>query len=154
MSLEPRPILAALVSHAQVSGKYAKVNRHEPKSAPHGGSRLTMSVWFQRSLPLGTKSGLYQTSGLVEFWARIYKNMLSEPQDEIDPDMMDAAADYIRRVSADYTLGGTVKNVDLLGAHGPGLSSQAGYLTQDRVPFRVILITIPCVINDLWEQVP
>ena len=154
MSLEPRPILSVLVSHAQASGRYAKVNRHEPKSAPRGGSRLTMSIWFQRAAPLGPSSGLSITTGIIEFWARIYKNMLSEPQDEIDPDMMDAVSDYTGRVSADYTLGGTIRNIDLLGAYGPGLSSRAGYITQDRTQYRSVDIIVPCVINDLWEQTP
>jgi hypothetical protein len=31
---------------------------------------------------------------------------------------------------------------------------QAGYLSQDKRLFRVVDLTIPCVINDLWGQAP
>lgn len=154
MSLHPRPILAALTSHAESSGKFATVNRHDPKVAPRTGARLAMSISFNRAVPLGPQSGLQITSGLVEFMARIYKNVSSEPQDELDPDIMDAMSDYMARLSEDFTLGGLIRNLDLLGSYGKGLSCQAGYIHQDSQTFRMVELTIPCIINDLWEQGP
>jgi hypothetical protein len=33
------------------------------------------------------------------------------------------------------------------------LNAQAGYLQQDNKVFRVIVVTLPIVINDLWGEV-
>ena len=45
-------------------------------------------------------------------------------------------------------------NIDLLGAYGQKLSAQAGYITIDSHMYRIMTLTIPCVINDLWTQAP
>jgi hypothetical protein len=146
-------ILDGIVSHALSTGLFEQVNTHEPKSAPPGGG-LTAAVWAQRIGPVPTGSGLAITSGLVVFTLRIYSNMLAEPQDAIDPEILAAVDVLMAAYSGDFELGGTVRNVDLLGETGTPLSMQAGYLSQDKRLFRVVDLTIPCVINDLWGQAP
>jgi hypothetical protein len=51
---------------------------------------------------------------------RIYSNMLQEPQDAIDPQVCDAADDFMGRVSGGFTLNGLVRDVDLLGEYRHG----------------------------------
>jgi hypothetical protein len=46
-----------------------------------------------------------------------------------------------------------VRNVDLLGAYGAGLSALAGYLNVDNKMFRVVDLTLPLIVNNVWEQV-
>jgi hypothetical protein len=48
-----------------------------------------------------------------------------------------------------------VRNVDIFGegAHGE-LSAQSGYINQDGRLLRIIDITLPLVINDVWPQTP
>jgi len=54
----------------------------------------------------------------------------------------------------DFTLGGLVRQVDIRGAHGAGLSARAGYLEQDSAVFRVFTISVPLIVNDLWKEAP
>lgn len=153
MALDISGILGAAQDHALASGHFATVNGHEPKNAPTGGG-ITAAVWVQHIGPVPAGSGLRQTSGRVELRVRVYTSMLSDPQDAIDPDVMAAVDALMSAYSGDFTLGGLIRNVDLLGAHGTGLSAQAGYLNQDGRLFRVLDITLPCIVNDLWEQTP
>lgn len=139
-----------IVSHAMESGLFETVNGHEPKSAP--GKGLICAVWAQSIGPARGGSGLSATSGRVEFNVRLYTNMLSEPQDAIDPTLLGATDTLLGLYSGDFDLGGTVREIDLLGSFGNPLGAQAGYLTQDGKLYRVITITLPAIINDIWSQ--
>jgi|SRR5882762_12793 len=144
-------LFAAVESHALALGVFERVNMHEPKTSP--GSGLTAAVWIQAIAPV-TTSGLATTSGRIEFSTRIYTNMLTEPQDAIDPNMVAAVDALLGAYSGDFDLGVTgVRDVDLLGQHGVPLSALAGYLNQDGKLYRVMTVTLPIIINDLWAQV-
>lgn len=140
-----------VTSHAMTLGIFDRVNRHEPKNAP--GNGLSCSIWVDVIRPLPQASGLASTSGLVSFHCRVTSNMLAEPQDDIDPAILTAVTTLIGEYSGHFTLGGIVRDVDLLGQFGTALAAQAGYLNQDSRLFRVMVITLPIVINDMWTQV-
>lgn len=151
MTLAVSTILGRVESHAAASGYFERVNRHEPKNAP--GNRLSCAIWVDQMGPIKA-SGLNSTSARMVVMVRIYSNMLQEPQDQIDPDVV-AAADYLMGAyTGDFELGANVKNIDLLGAHGIELAARAGYLSQDGKMFRVMDITLPIIVNDLWSQAP
>jgi hypothetical protein len=150
MSLDVRGITNALVSHAMASGLFEVVNGHEPKSAP--GNGLTAAVWVQDIGPQEGGSGLQSTTGRLAFTVRIYNGMLSEPRDDIDPNVLSAVDTLIAAYSGDFELGGLVRNVDLLGMSGTPLSARAGYLNQNNTLYRVMDINVPVIINDLWSQ--
>jgi len=142
----------AAMSHTMATGRFERVNGHEPKNAPPTGG-LTGAVWTDRIIPIRGRSGLDSVTAVVVLNVRIYASAVSEPADAIDPEMVAAADDVVRAFIGDFTLGGTVSNVDIFGAHGQALDVRAGYLTQDGVPFRVLTIWLPCVVNDLWTEV-
>jgi hypothetical protein len=147
-------IFNRVVSHAAATGLFDAVNSHEPKSAP--GNGITAAVWVQNLKPAPGKSGLAATSGYLEFRVRLYTNMLQQPEDAIDPNMLLAAVTLMGAYSGDFQLSESVKNVDLLGSDGPGLSLVAGYVRlggQGNQLQRVMDITMPVIINDLWAQV-
>jgi hypothetical protein len=152
MSVDPQEIFDALVSHAATIGHLEQVNQHEPKSAPQG--LLTGAIWDQETKPLGSESGLDAATVLETFTVRIFKNMLSEPQDAIDPEVMRAKWALMGAYAGDFTLGGLLRNVDIFGEHGPSLMARAGYVPQDGRLYRVMDITVPCVINDMWSLTP
>lgn len=145
-------ILQAVESHALTTALFERVNRHEPKSAP--GRGLSAAIWVQRIGPVPAGSGLTATTARVELRVRIYTSMIGDPQDDIDPAVMGAVDALLTLYSGDFTLGGRVRDVDLLGSSGPPLSAQAGYLNQDGRMFRVMDITLPLVVNDAWTQAP
>jgi hypothetical protein len=144
-------ILDKLVSYGLASGRFDAVNQHEPKNAP--GSEITLAIWVQNINPVRS-SGLAATSGVLIMNARIYQNFRSQPFDAIDPKVMGATTDLMGSLSGDFLLGGvaSVRNVDLLGSSGKTLSAQAGYVEIDREVFRVMTITVPIIINDMFTQ--
>lgn len=153
MSLNVRPIIDAIVSHALASGQFERVNGHEPKAAP--GNGLSAAVWVDSVGPARNQSGLAATTALVVFNVRLYSPMLAEPQDAIDPNLTGALDALMTAYSADFELGGNVRNIDLLGTASGNrapLSAQAGYLNQDGKLYRVYTITLPVVVNDAWTQ--
>lgn len=150
MALDISTILNNVISHAMASGMFERVNQHEPKNAP--GNGLTCAVWVDRIAPTQS-SGLSSTSAVVTFRIRLYSNMLQEPQDSIDPNIVLAVDSLMTAYSGDFDLGGSVRNVDLLGLAGLPLQAQAGYLNQDSKLFRVMDITLPVIVNDVWDQV-
>lgn len=152
MALQIDTILSAVESHALTTGVFERVNRHEPKNAP--GSGLTAAIWVDAVDPYSGGSGLAATSGRITLKIRIYQNFKSEPQDAIDPTVTAAVDLLLANYSGDFELGGNVRNVDLLGAGGTPLSARAGYLNQDGTLFRIMDITLPLIINDIWGQSP
>lgn len=149
--MEIEAILDALVSHAATTGHFEQVNEHEPKNAP--GNGITAAIWVQAFRPLQI-SGLNSTTGLLTFTFRIYQDFISDPSDMIDINMVRAFDDLMSLYSNDFTLDGLIRNLDLLGAHGNGLSFDAGYLQIDNKNYRIIDIHVPAVVNDLWTQAP
>lgn len=141
-----------VVSYALISGRFDAVNQHEPKNAP--GSGLSCSVWINSIVPYRQGSGLNSTTGAVTLNARIYTNFRSQPYDMIDPNVTSATSDLIGALSGDFNFGGDagVRNVDLLGMAGIPLSAQSGYVEIDRQMFRVMTLTIPIIINDMFLQ--
>lgn len=141
----------AIVTGAMDTGIFETVNSHEPKTAP--GAGLTCSVWVDSIKPVKS-SGLDQTSGLVSFFIRVYNPMLAEPQDDIDPAILSAVSVLMAAYTGDFDFGqvAEVRNIDLLGQYGDGLSATAGYMEISNKMFRVMVLTLPVIIDNLFVQ--
>lgn len=148
--LNTLPVFNALESHARQLGMFDRVNIHEPKSAP--GHGVTCAIWAGPIRPVGAASGQRATSARVEYLCRLYTSMISLNPDAIDPNMQLACDALFTAISGDFTLGGTVRNIDLLGHAGEPLRSDPGYVNQDNKLLRVITIFVPVIINDAWPQ--
>ncbi len=142
----------ALVSHAQSLGMFAQVNGHEPKAAPADG--LHGSLWLDEIGPARQRSGLDSTSVRLAYNFRVQRNMLAEPQDDTDPSILVAVSVLMTAYSGDFALGDEIAHIDLLGAYGNPLSARAGYLDQDQRLYRVMVLTIPLIVNDVFIQAP
>ncbi|MFI1728184.1 hypothetical protein ACH40E_02875 [Streptomyces acidicola] len=151
MALDIRTILSAVESHALASGYFTAVNGHEPISPPTSG--ITAAVWVEQIGPARGGSGLASTSTRLALYVRLYSSLVQEPADAIDPDLMTALDALMAAYSGDFTLGGLVREVDLLGAYGDPLSARAGYLAEGGAEYRVFTIALPLIVSDLWEQV-
>lgn len=150
MSIDTRQAFATLTGYAARSGYFDSVNGHEPKAAP--GSGVSASFWVN-DLRTIQSSGLASVSVRLEFACRIAMNMLTEPQDDIDPSVMDATDSMFLALCGDFDFGSQVRYIDLLGSDGEPLRAQAGYVDQDSKKFRVMVIFIPILINDAYVMV-
>jgi hypothetical protein len=150
VSLNLQALLDAVVSHVAASGHFDRVNTHEPKSAP--GSGVTAAVWVESIGPATGASGLAATTARVVLNMRLFTSMFVEPQDAIDPNLTAALDALFDAYSGDLELGGNVRNIDLLGQQGVPMSALAGYVSQDQKLYRIYTITLPLVVNDIWQQ--
>lgn len=145
-------VYAGLISHLQNLGVFSLVNDFEPKAAPLNGPHA--ALWLESFAPARGRSGLQSTTMRLAFNLRISMNMISEPQSGTDPLVLTATALAIREFSGDFDLNGSISHVDLLGAYGDPLQGRAGYLDQDGKKYRVMVVTIPLIINDVFDQAP
>lgn len=151
MALNITALFDAATSHASASGHFEQVNGHEAVNpSPTGG--LTAAVWVNQITAIRS-SGLDSTSALVVLNVRIYTSATSLPLDAIDPAVTAAVDALCAAYVGDFTFDGLIRSVDVLGAHGQALDVRAGYIQQDGALTRVMTIWLPCVVNDLWEEV-
>jgi hypothetical protein len=141
-------IFAALASHAQKLGIFARVNLHEPENAP--GNGLSCAIVLSAVAAEPAASGLGAVSGRVTFMVHVRSPMMARPLDGIDPAVVGAVGVLLNEYSGAFSLGaaGGTRNIDLMG-----LRAAAGYLLQEGKEFRTIQITVPVIVNDMWSEV-
>lgn len=153
MAFDYQGLIDAVASYAERTGEFENpVPTHEPKSRP--GPGVTCSVWIEEIKPIADQSGLNSVTGLITMSLRPQTPFLQQPADQIDPVIMRAVGALMTLFAGGFTLGALVRNVDLLGAHSPGLSARAGYVTQDGTIYRVMDVVLPLVVNDLFPEGP
>ena len=153
MAIQSQDLIDRLASHAMATGHFDRVNQHEPKSKP--GRGLTCAIWIDLIEPASGRSGLTATDARVTFSVRIYTNMLQNPQDSIDPSVMDAADTLFEAYTGDFELGDDSRFIDVLGmTQGHPLQCQSGYINIDNMVYRVLTLTVPVVIQNAWLQAP
>lgn len=138
-----------VVTQAKVSGLFDRVNQYEPKSSP--GTGLTFAAWTQSILPIPLHSGLDVTSARLLLQGRIYMPFVAEAPDFIDPQATKAASYILAQFTVNFQVHESMW-VDLQGAHGVPLRSQAGYVELDRKMFRILDIDIPFIAGDVYAQ--
>lgn len=143
---------AVAMSHAQGLGLFEQVLGHEPVSAP--GSGLIYALWVSDIAPVPARSNLNSVSVRLELTGRVLTPADGQPEDGVDVAVTAAVNGLMREYCGDFTLGGTVGNVDLLGAHGPSLRAKLGYTRFDSTTYRAATLTIPLIINAAWNEVP
>ena len=149
--IKAQDIVDRLASHAMATGLFDRVNQHEPKTKP--GRGLTCAIWVDRIEPARGRSGLNSTDARIVMNVRIYTNMLQNPQDAIDPKVMDAADVMFAAYSGDFGLGDDDRYIDLLGmTQGHPLFGQSGYINIDNVVMRVFTLTVPLIQADAGAQ--
>jgi hypothetical protein len=144
-------ILDKVISHAAASGWFEAVNGGEPLSPAVPG--LTAAVWVETLTPIRA-SGLASASARLGLTTRLFTSAEQLPTEGIDPRLTLATDDLMRAYAGDFELGGGdgVRFVDIFGAHGPGLDARAGYLPLSGVTLRVVTISVPVIVNDLWSE--
>jgi hypothetical protein len=151
VALDTNTIRARLTSHAETLSLFNQTLKHEPVSAP--GSGLTFAVWGGRIGPVPSSSGLASTTARVEFRGRAYIPADTEPMDDIDIQLTDAVDSLLNAYNGDFTLGGNVRCIDLLGAYGAPLEALYAYLPMGSTTYRIANLTIPIIVNSVWNQV-
>lgn len=144
-----------LYSHCARAGVFDTVNGHEVKNAPGKGTHAEL---FLDAIDPIQASGLASTSVRLAWKIRISTDMLAEPQDGIDPRIANAADVLFSSLHGDFQLNDDavddVRAIDLLGMYGPALAAKAGYINRDNKQYRVMDVTVPVLLNDVWTDSP
>lgn len=151
MTVDIDSILAQVTSHAQTLGVFDRFGGAEPENAP--GNGLTGACWVQEIGPDRTGSGLASTSMLLLLNVRLYKPVNDLAPELLDPEMVKALDLLFAAYIGDFSLNGLIRNVDIRGAKGTPLSGRAGYQQIDESVYRVFTITLPLIVNDVWNEV-
>lgn len=151
MSVDVSGALRRLLDHAKVLGVFEVARLTEFKQAPPNG--LCFALWVQRlgSSPVG--SGLASTNASLACTARIYFPMTHRPEDEIETRVFGAADGYLGRLNGGYTLGGLVRNIDILNEAGGDMAWEGGYANIDNKLYRIAELNMNVIFNNSWEQV-
>ncbi len=142
-------VLDALTSHASALGLFEQVLSHEPKSAP---TATTYCIFSDQIVPFRERSGLASVSVVELFIGRIYLDFLQQPEDSIDRDMLMALDALMTSYIGDLDFGDADVELDVLGQYTNGVLSKAGYIKHDNRIFRVIDISLPVIVNDVWTE--
>lgn len=152
MALNTKIYMDALISHVMSLGHFSSVNSTDVGSVPTNDG-ISAVLWPRRIVPASGRSGLASTSVVMTLVMRLFHSAATDPIGEIDPRMIDATDALLNAFSGDFTLGGVVAEIDLLGQYGEALRSDSGWLDMGGDgKFRIVDITIPLVINDVWTQ--
>jgi hypothetical protein len=140
-------LYAALESHALTLGIFRRVNLHEPENA--AGDGISCSIILGPIAASGAMSGLGSVSGTITFLVMVWNPMMQKPLDGVDPAILTAVSTLLNEYSGHFTLGGTVRDIDLLN-----LRAEPVYVEQEGKQFRVEQISLSIVINDMWVMSP
>lgn len=143
---QAKALFTAIQSYAQELGIFEGVNLHEPWNAP--GNRLFCTITLGAVRPV-MSSGLAAVSLQVVLVIRVWSSALQKPLDGIDPDVLAAACSLMGALAGGFTLGGTVREVDLFA-----MSAQPAYVDFEGKPFRVVECTVPVIVNDTFAEAP
>jgi hypothetical protein len=141
---QAKALFTAIQSYAQELGIFEGVGLHEPWNAP--GNRLFCSINLGTVRPV-MSSGLAAVSLQVTLAVRVWSSALQKPLDGIDPEILSAACSLMGAFSGGFTLGGTVRDIDLMA-----MSAQPAYVDFEGKPFRVVEVTVPIVVNDTFLE--
>jgi hypothetical protein len=148
MGFPTATIVNTLLSHAKKCGRFSSVSARELITAPPSG--VAVSIYFARMVP--TLSGLASTSTIAVFTVELSMVLPQFPADGVEVDLLNAHDVLCAAYSGDFDLGVEGASIDLLGDRIP-MESVAGYKTIGKQLLRVISITVPVSVNDVWSQV-
>lgn len=146
MAFSIKATIQELASHASASGFFQDVLIGEPKSPPTA-VKPTLSLFIQSANVVN----IYldgSTQEVHTIMARIYRDMLQEPIDQIEYELADAAASYVEDILEEFDQRGSIREIDAAGQYGSALSQTWGHVFISNQGYRVVDISIPCVVDD------
>lgn len=149
MSLDSGAIRDRIVSLAARTGRFDKIEGHEPPSAPGRGIRG--AVWVERIAPIKMSLNVVHAKVVVNL--RVTRDLpgASDDLDRVDPEITAAVDAVLAELASDFDLGGTVRAVDWGGSEGEAVDAPAGYFEQEDHKYRAVVIQIPILVNDAWS---
>lgn len=143
-------VLDALTDHAERLGVFDIVMEGDPVGLP--GDQMVLSWNADSGRPERTMSGLAATSILLTVIGRTFISNKVSPMAGLERKLLVVVDTVMESFHAQIQLGETDMHVDVLGQSGVDLRWQAGFVPVDDELYRVVDITIPVIITDMYAQ--
>lgn len=149
-------IIAAVKGRLMAIGIFDTVNGHEPVSSPGLGQHA--SVYLGPIRPTD-RSGLSSTSLVMLIMVRIWISAQAQDRDDTEIKLASAtSASYGALIAgfqlADATGVPTACAIDIRGMAGTRMESVPGYANFDGTEYRVQTITVPVLVENVWDEAP
>ena len=139
MAFDIRDSLVVLQGHIAESGYAHRIQIGEPDQPP---SELIMAALYMRSSVVNRLMADGATEETHTCVIRFHMDFKLEPAEEIEFRLAKAASEVSSAIIADFTLGGTVREVDVGGMRGQPLRVDYGHVTIQQMMFRTAEIVI------------
>ena len=139
-------LFSSIRSMAKALGVFSATIGHDPDNAPPSGVSCSIALGGVKPV---TESGLAAVSGQVTLTVHVWAFADSRPLDDIDPRVLAAGCALMGALAGGFTLGGTVRNVDLFA-----MGAKPGYVKFENKEFRTMAIDVPIIIDDMFAEVP
>lgn len=143
---EAEDLFSKIRSIAKGLAVFPAVIGHDPENAPPAG--ISCSIMLGPVKPV-TSSGLAAVSGQVTLMVHVWNFGSKRPLDDVDPQVLAATCSLMGAFAGGFTLGETVREVDLFA-----MDAQPGYVNFEGKEYRTMQISLPIVINDMFQEVP
>ncbi len=137
--------LASILSKVSASGAFVGYQIGEPKSPPSGAG-LFAAVFMADVSVVSLTGGT--TIERHDVTLRIYRDMLAEPQGDIEKDLAKAVTDISNDLASDFDQGTTVRSIDIGGWYGEPLSTSWGYVEVSGNMYRTADMAIGLIVDD------
>lgn len=131
--------------HMNSSAMFAQVTVGEP-TAWGDADRLYGAIWTLGTripyVTLGTAVRIYDTR------VRLYTKAFKRPQDSREFELARAVQQVSSRLFGDFTLGGTIREIDISGQFGQPVRARWGHAPVAGVMYRIADIDLALVVND------
>ena len=144
MAFDIKATLVAVQSHLLAGGYFGSaVQVGEPKAPPQAPLSAAIFMADVAVVSLTLSSTIERHTMQV----RIYKDMLAEPEENVEMEVARVVSDVMADLVGEYDLGTTVRNVDVGGQHGGALAARWGYVDVGGKMYRVADITVGLIID-------
>lgn len=151
MAFDVRRTLEAMLSHISSGGYVRSSQIGEPKTPSE--AILSVAVFMADSAIVATT--LQDTIEIHTVTVRLYKKMeFTEPGEAAEFELARVSAEIASSFMGAFDLDGTIRNVDVAGQYGQGLTSIWGTIDLGATVFRVVDILVPMIVDGSTTLVP
>jgi|TARA_Y100000310_G_scaffold99018_1_gene96802 hypothetical protein len=121
----------------------------EPKKpfTPKGQTRrVAAAIWMTDWAPTLT---LATSVEVFTAMVRLHVDAFSENVEETELALADAFNEFTTGAQQGYTLGSTIRNIDVAGEMSAGMSGAWGHVTYSDTTYRIVDIVVPLIVNDV-----
>ena len=145
MAFAIKTTLESLQGYLAASGYFHDVQIGEPKQPPAG--RLAAAIYMSAvNVVLVFANGGTRENHQV--MVRIYLNMLSQPEADIETQIAEVVSKVTSDLIGDADQRGTVMSIDVAGMHGPALNIRWGHVDVGGTMYRVADMMVPFIVDD------